>query len=221
MKFFDLFKRTPAPVRKRRYEAAIINRLTSDWLNSCTSADAELYRDLKRLRSRSRDLCINNDYARRFLKRTSTNVIGSSGIGLQIRASDESGNLLGIINSEILQQFNAWGKLGVCSVDGKLSWIDCQRLFLESVARDGEIIVRLVSGFDNPFGFALQFIEADHLDESLNEQLADGSYICMGIEFNKWNRPVAYYLHQSHPGEFFGHSKHLLRNRFCEVLQVV
>ena len=207
MKFLNLFKSKPAPSEKRKYEAAVINRLTSDWLNSCTSADSELYRDLKTLRGRSRDLCINNDYAKRFLKRTSTNVIGSNGIGLQIRATDGSGNLLSNINNEILQQFNAWSKLGTCSVDGKLSWIDCQRLFLESVARDGEIIVRLVAGFNNQFGFALQFIEADHLDEDFNEQLADGNYIRMGIEFNKWNRPVAYHLHQSHPGEVFKQSR--------------
>jgi lambda family phage portal protein len=213
MKFFNLFKPKTAPIVKRKYEAAIINRLTSDWLNSCTSADSELYRDLKTLRSRSRDLCINNDYAKRFLKRTSTNVIGSNGIGLQIRATDESGNLVSNINSEILQQFTAWAKLGVCSVDGKLSWIDCQRLFLESVARDGEIIVRLVSGFNNPFSFALQFIEADHLDEDFNEQLSDGHYIRMGIEFNKWNRPVAYHLHQSHPGELFRQNKDLNQDK--------
>ncbi len=86
MKFLNLFKPKPAPIVKRKYEAAVTSRLTSDWLSSPASADSELYRDLKTLRSRSRDLYINNDYTRRFLKRTSTNVIGSSGISLQVRA---------------------------------------------------------------------------------------------------------------------------------------
>lgn len=33
--------------------------------------------------------------------------------------------------------------------------------------------------------------------------MGDGSYIRMGIEFNKWNKPVAYHLTQHHPGELF------------------
>ncbi|WP_342270479.1 phage portal protein [Rickettsia endosymbiont of Orchestes rusci] len=198
---FNLFKRPP-PV-KRQYSAANINRLTSDWITSGLSADSELYKSLKLLRNRSRELCINNDYARRFLKRTSTNVIGNSGIRLQVRAVDNSGNFLSGINNQIMAQFVVWGQKGNCTVDGRLSWIDCQRLFLESVARDGEVIIRLVKGFDNEFGFALQFIEADHLDEELNKLLDNGNYIRMGIEFNKWNRPVAYHLLTSHPGELF------------------
>ncbi|WP_341790618.1 phage portal protein [Rickettsia endosymbiont of Polydrusus tereticollis] len=92
MKFpniLGLLKRKDQP--QRQYNAATINRLTSDWITSGLSADAELYKSLKLLRNRSRELCINNDYARRFLKRTSTNVIGNSGIRLQVRAVIASG----------------------------------------------------------------------------------------------------------------------------------
>ncbi|MFY9589546.1 phage portal protein [Rickettsia endosymbiont of Halotydeus destructor] len=85
---FNLFKQKTQS--KRGYSAASINRLTSDWISSGLSADAEIYKSLKLMRNRSRELCINNDYARRFLKRTSTNVIGNSGIRLQVRA--ESSN---------------------------------------------------------------------------------------------------------------------------------
>ncbi len=164
MKLFDFFKGKSVIKEKRKYAAASINRFTNDWITGNLSADAELYRDLKILRSRSRELCINNDYARRFLKRTSTNVIGANGIRLQLRASSNSENFLQDKNNYILEQFDNWSKKGICTVDGRLSWIDCQKLFLESVARDGEVIIRLVKGFDNEFGFALQFIEADHLD---------------------------------------------------------
>jgi lambda family phage portal protein len=201
MKLFNFFK--PKALVKRKYAAAIKDRLTADWIMGSTSADSELYRDLKTLRNRSRELCINNDYARRFLKRTSTNVIGNNGIRLQIRATDNKGEPLSIENSQILEQFALWAKRGNCTACGRLSWIDCQKLFLESVARDGEVIVRLVKGFDNPFNFALQFIEADHLDEDLNRQLDNDNYIRMGIEFNKWNKPVAYHLLTTHPGELF------------------
>ena len=188
-------------LHKRKYSAASINRLSSDWATSILSADSELYNDLRVLRARSRELCMNNDYARRFLKRTSTNVIGANGIKLQVRARDNAGNFLRDINTHIEEQFHLWTKVGNCTVDGRLSWIDAQKLFLESVARDGEVIVRMVRKFDNQHSFALQFLEADHLDEQLNEVLTDGRYIRMGIEFDKWNRPIAYHLLEKHPGE--------------------
>ena len=200
MKFLNFFKSSNSSKLNnkrnlgRKYAAASSNRFNSDWISGSSSADSELYRDLKILRNRSRELCINNDYARRFIKRISTNVIGSSGIRLQIRTG-------GKFDDIIMDQFTKWSSRGNCSVDGRLSWIDAQRLFLETIARDGEIIVRLVEGFDNEFRFALQFIEADHLDENLNKELPDGNYIRMGIEFNKWNKPIAYHLLSQHPGE--------------------
>ncbi|WP_052454747.1 phage portal protein [Rickettsia hoogstraalii] len=201
--------------QKRGYEAAAINRLTSDWITSGLSADAQLYRSLRLLRNRSRELCINNDYACRFLKRTSTNVIGSSGIKLQVRATDNNGNFLNNLNNQIMEKFEKWSSKGNVTACGKLSWIDCQRLFLESMARDGEVILRLLKGFDNEFSFTLQFIEADHLDEELNKPLAGGNYIRMGIEFNKWNKPVAYHLLQRHPGEVFNNQT--IRDKYLRI----
>ena len=58
----------------------------------------------------------------------------------------------------IEREFANWGK--ACTVDGRLSWVDAQKLFVETVARDGECLIRLVRGYNNPFGFALQFILA-------------------------------------------------------------
>ncbi|PCJ29613.1 MAG: phage portal protein [Rickettsiales bacterium] len=220
MKLFNFFRKSSKAqtrnMSQRKYAAASINRLNADWVTSVLSADSELYNDLRTLRSRSRELCMNNDYARRFLKRTGVNVIGATGIRLQVKAKDNSGKLLREINSHIEEQFHLWAKKGNCSVCGKLSWVDSQKLFLESVARDGEVIVRLVKGFDNDFGFALQFLEADHLDEDLNMPLDNGGYIRMGIEFNKWNRPVAYHLLSHHPSEVF-HDKTSYEKKYQRI----
>jgi capsid protein len=54
---------------------------------------------------------------------------------------------------------------------------------------------------DNRFGYQIQFIEADLLDENYsikNEQT--GNSIKMGVEVNKFNKPIAYYLLRNHPG---------------------
>lgn len=217
MTLLDFFRKKPEPPKKvvivRNYAAAKVNRLTADWTSSIGSADSMIHAGLRVIRARSRELAMNNDYARRFLKRTTSNVIGCNGIRLQPLARDTNGELDKIANDIIQEQWTKWGKKGTCTTCGRMSWIDAQKMFLESIARDGEIIVRLVKGFPNEFGFALQFIEADHLDEQLNTSLNDGFYIRMGVEFDKWNRPVAYHISTQHPGDNFGNIREQKRER--------
>jgi lambda family phage portal protein len=59
----------------------------------------------------------------------------------------------------------------------------------------------MVRGFKNDFGFALQVIEADQLDETLNKNLTNGHRIVMGVELNEWGAAVAYHISTSHPGD--------------------
>ena len=85
--------RDAAPARRRGYDAAKINRLTGDWLGTIKSADADIRYSLKVLRGRSRELVLNNDYARKFMKLCDTNIAGPAGITFQNKAKDPSGNL--------------------------------------------------------------------------------------------------------------------------------
>lgn len=86
-------------------------------------------------------------------------------------------------------------------MDGKMSWLDCQKMFMTNIARDGECLVRFVETKSNPYGFALQFIETDYLDEQYNLRPASKqNEIRMGVEINEFGRPVAYYLLENHPG---------------------
>ena len=50
-------------INKRRYDAGIIDRLTGDFKGSTLSANGELINTLPLMRGRSRNLCMNNDYA--------------------------------------------------------------------------------------------------------------------------------------------------------------
>jgi len=51
------------PVRRRNYAGAMISRLTSDWLATQSSADAEIRTSLRKLRERSREMVRNNPCA--------------------------------------------------------------------------------------------------------------------------------------------------------------
>ena len=194
----------------RNFTAAIIDRLTADWSTTIASGNRELRQSLKVLRARARNLAQNNDYARKFLHLVRNNVVGPRGLALQMRVARADGSRDDAANRAIEQAWAEWGKRGACTACGTMSWSDAQRLFMTSVARDGEVLVRLIRGFPNDYGFALEFIEADHLDEELNVERgvaapgiarALANEIRMGVERDTWGRPVAYYLLTVHPGD--------------------
>lgn len=196
----------PPGYQQRAYTAGMVNRLTQGWGSGIgaysRSMDAETRYTLRVMRSRSRELYQNNDYFKKFVKLGVKNIVGPAGINFQIKAKDPDGTLDTQANSLIKTAFAAWCKKGVCDVTGKLSFAAAQRLFIQTIIVDGEVLVRKVRGFDNPYKFALQFIEADHLDENYNYVLENGNEIRMGVEFDKWDRPVAYHILVKHPGDY-------------------
>ena len=143
----DLFRTKKHAPRRRGFDGVAGSRLFSDFLSSSRSADGELWYSLKTLRERARELSRNNDYARRFIQLLLTNVIGPEDIGLQNRARDDNFELDQTANNAIESRWRDWGRMGVCTVDGRLTWLDAQRLFMETLARDGEVLVRLVRGW--------------------------------------------------------------------------
>lgn len=55
----------------------------------------------------------------------------------------------------------------------KFSWIDVQNLAIEGLARDGEVLIRHIRNADNGFGYLLQLLEPDFLDEEYNTTNSD------------------------------------------------
>lgn len=194
-----LFKRQKT--RQRNYDASGMGRLFQDWATTNKTADEELRVSLNRIRARARELTRNNDYARKYMEMVKTNVIGSKGIVMQSKAKRADGSFDALDNQLMEDRWKAWGKRENCTVTGNLTWLDVQRLVIESVARDGEILIRKVESANNPFGFSLELIEPDHLQEDLNKDLQNGNRIRMGVELDQWRRPVNYWLLNRHPGE--------------------
>ncbi|WP_108062695.1 phage portal protein [Poseidonibacter lekithochrous] len=184
-------------VQRRTFSAANTGNLYSSWVTSQTTADVDIKRDLRTIRNRSRDLMQNDDYAKKFKSMVKRKVVGKKGIKLQNKAKDSNGNLDKKANQQIEEAWKKWCKKGVCDVTGKYSFIDIQKLAIGAMAEDGEVLIRKVKGYKNDFGFALQLLEADHLDENFNDPQRN---ILLGIEFDKWGKPIAYHLHKSHPG---------------------
>jgi len=190
------FKRKKAvqkrPMR-RQFSAAKIDRLTSSWTTTQQSINKDLQAGGKVLRARARDLSINNDYARKYLQMVVSNVVGSKGIILQVKSKTTKGKLNTKANRVTEQGWQEWTQAQHCAWDGRLSFVEMQRLFIESAARDGEVLVRLIRD-DSKYGLKLQFLDVSRLDENLNKDLGNGVYIRMGIEFDRTGKPLAYHL---------------------------
>jgi lambda family phage portal protein len=177
----------------REYRAASVSRLTGDWAVSQTTWQAEIYRSLRSLRARSRDMARNNPYMKKFLGTVRRNIVGPSGIRLQVRAKKSSDELDEVRNKIVEEAFAEWSLPENCSASGKYSWVDAQGYVVNTMARDGEVLCRLIEA-DNPFGFSLAFYDVAYLDEGFNENLKNGNRVLMSVEVNTFNRPVAYYL---------------------------
>lgn len=184
----------------RNFQAAQPSRLSPDWLTSGRAIDAYLRQGLPALVARSRSLARNNDYMKQFLRQVRRNIVGPRGISLQVKAREDNGRLDTGANGVIERSFAEWSKKGNCTVCGRMSWLELQWVCSQAVARDGEILIRLVRGFPNKWGFALQLLETDCLDVMYNRALPDGGEIRMGVEMNAWGRPVAYWVLTRHPG---------------------
>ena len=206
---------------RNSYPAGEVNRLTADWPTTILSPTAVLRSSLTNMRARSRSLAIGNDYARRFISMVGVNVAGPSGIGMQSKAKFPDGMLDKYGNDQVEAKWEAFNKKGNFEVTGQLSGIDADRVSIQTIARDGEMLVRWVEGVDNDFNCMVQFFEADHIDETLNvSRLPNGNHIRMGKEFDSWFRPVAFYLLAEHPGDsgWTWNSRHYTRVPADEII---
>jgi lambda family phage portal protein len=176
----------------RQYAAATVDRLSSDWSVASTTFQAEIYRHLRALRARSRDMARNNPHMKRFLGMVRRNVVGPAGIKLQVRAK-RGGELDELINAEVEAKFKEWALPETCSASGKYSWVDAQGMAIATMARDGEFLCRFIEA-ENAFSFSVKFYDPAYLDETYNEVLGSGNRIVMSVEVDRYDRPVAYYF---------------------------
>lgn len=193
-----------AESRSRMYAGAAMTRLNSDWNALNTSADSEIITSLRPLRARSRELIRDNEYAKAAVRLIKNNVIGT-GIGMQAQVKSSSGKLMTRYNDKIEDEYEEWCDKDTCDPAGKLCFPDMERLILGSLVENGEVLVQKIR---QPFGagripYALKLIESDRLVDQWSVVRAEnGNTIRMGVEQNRWGRPVAYWLYPNHPGDY-------------------
>lgn len=178
----------------RRFDAAVVDRLTASWVAAGNAIDQELSGELDRLRNRSRDLFKNNEYAKKFGRMVRNNVVGAEGFALQCRSVGSNGKLDTADNNAIEAAFWRWSRPGNCDITGRQSFVDICRSVALALPRDGEYLVRKVRG-GGEFGFCLQVMDVSRLDTTYNRAPKQGqNAIVMGVELDRYRRPVFYHV---------------------------
>jgi lambda family phage portal protein len=182
------------------YAGAKVGGVHADWIMGPVSADALARYDMATLRNRARELVINDPVAASIPKLYSENIVGEHGFTLQALIGNSRKSVNAGVSLRVETAFYEWAE-DFCTVDGQQSFVDVQTMAAENEPVDGEFLARLVRGYDNPHGFALELLDPDQLDHTLNRVLPNGNEIRMGVEVDRWRRPVAYHLLKRHPSE--------------------
>lgn len=141
--------------QKRGYAGVNTGRLFADFATMVRSSDAELKPALRILRRIFEELVRhivcgelvrNDEHVRRYLQLLRTNVAGPQGISVQCKPRNADGTLDAPGNKIIENAWKRRGKRGTCTVDGRLLFADARRLVVETLDRDGEVLVRLIGG---------------------------------------------------------------------------
>ena len=183
-----------------RYAGAQHSRIVANWFTELNDPNEQLKDALASLRARSRQLVNDNGEAAGLLLDFESDIVGATGARLQFRARTPRGLPRDVLNNRVEDGWAAWGKRGSCTVTGTESFAALQRLMIRTVIMDGEFLALRVRGADNAYGYALQPIDPDLLDETENTTAVSGrNAVVMGVEVNRDGKPVAYHLWDRHP----------------------
>jgi lambda family phage portal protein len=183
------------PTAKRSYDAANVDNLTASWTTSSLTADEVVARVLTPVRARVRDQVANNDYAKHFIRMAKSHVVGADGFRFQGRTVGRDGQQDEIANNALEKAWKDWGRARNCDSTQKQSFAEMCRLWIATVATDGEVLIRRRLGPEfGPYQYALQLIDPELLDVTYNVEDRNGRLIRHGIEFDSNGRPVRYYL---------------------------
>lgn len=193
----------PAPRGQRLYSGARSTRTTGSFGSSGGSADAEISSSLTALRQRSRQMVRDSAYAKRAKVTVVNNLIGS-GVGLQAQVMTTRDELAVRVNESIEAAWAAWCAADQCHTGGQMHFSDLERAAMGEVFEAGEVLIRMhMRRFgDSPVPLALELIEverlADHADVA---GVQPGNELRMGVEVDRFFRPVAYWIRQRHPSD--------------------
>jgi len=196
------------------YDAGNADRLNAGWVpvNGTAEQTDRGQRDI--IRARARDLERNSDIAEAIIGLIERNVVGT-GIRVQAKVLKPDGTEGDELNQQIEDLWIEWCRARNCDITGQQSFAEMQAMAIRRLIVDGGIIfVKTYTG-DGPIPFCLQAREVDDLDTSVNTLPGlNRNRVIGGIEMDRYNKPVAYWLKEYTPDGFWtGKSKRIEAQR--------
>jgi len=192
------------------YDSGSTDRLNKGWtaVNATAEQSDRAQRDL--IRARARDLERNSDIAEAIIGPYERNVVGT-GINLQAKVMIDKDNEDEELNQQIEELWSEWCRPRNCDVSGQQSFQEMQLMAVRRKLVDGGIFFIKVYTSDGSVPLSLQPREVDELETSLSSLPGvKGNRIVGGIEFNKFNKPVAYHFKVFTPdGYYTGESERI------------
>lgn len=178
---------------KRYFDSARSDRLTESFNVDLNNLNSDLCGSLSAIRGRSRNASKNKNYYRRYLNLLDNFVVGSQGIRL-LSLANNNGEPDRADQKLIEKAWKKFCRKEFFEISGVLSCRMFQRSSIRSTGRDGELFVRHVRNADNEFGYCIQVIPPEFLDEKANDTLKNGNILVMGKEYTPQGKLVAYHF---------------------------
>lgn len=179
----------------RQYDAASMDRLSSDWQPAYGTAEqlATGSRDIIRGRARAAEM--NSDLAESAVTALLRNVIGA-GIIPQAKVRNRNGKLNNDLNKKIEKAWAKWAEPENADIRGISNFYELQEMALRRMMYDGEILVNKTSQ-GSYLPLSIQLIEAENIGAV---SITNGkNNIINGVEVTEHGRPVAYHVSQTDP----------------------
>lgn len=179
----------------RQYDAASMDRLSSDWQPAYGTAEqlATGSRDIIRGRARAAEM--NSDLAESAVIALLRNVIGA-GIIPQAKVRNRNGKLNNDLNKKIEKAWAKWAEPENADIRGISNFYELQEMALRRMVYDGEILVNKTSQ-GSYLPLSIQLIEAENIGAV---SITNGkNNIINGVEVTEHGRPVAYHISQTDP----------------------
>lgn len=188
----DTFKRLS---KQRLFQASEVNDALASWTTSTVTPDELVFKSLRVLRARSRQLMVATDFAPQFIRLCENHIIGNTGFRFCGKARD--GSELDIkANAALERAWRKWSKGKACDYKGKHNQVSFDKLIMRTVAVDGEAFVQELTGKNGQVAFRIYDPEMVPIEYNIAKSQGQ-NLVRFGIEYDSSDRPVAYYFRDS------------------------
>lgn len=215
------YEKTPPPANEavqmvndfnrqvRAFAAAQYDEFNADLAGTYGSPNTEIFPNLYSARSRTRTLAKDTPQGKAVVRTFENYVIGDKYFEMEMQFGeyDDTDNFTEDkkVNRVVEKHWKNFLKRANFTVGGTSAAFECGRMIEAEMVTAGNLICRLFRDYpNNPYGFAVEFYEADRLQETFQGKADNGNPIRASIEYDiKYpTRPVAYHILTKHPAEF-------------------